>query len=86
MSPLGSCNQTTGTQPGDRLRCALMIPLSGNRNYSGGTWGYQGVYGFYTSSSPSGVYVYEIYFIAGFAQPANTNRRSDGVSVRCLKN
>ncbi len=63
----------------------LKLPLAGAR-FTSGSWYYQGSYGFYWSSSPSGTYAANLYFYSTNVAPAYTNNRAYGFSVRCLKN
>jgi hypothetical protein len=63
----------------------VIIPLAGNRNHSSGSLNNQGGNGNYWSSSPSGTNAFNLNFNSTGVNPANTNNRANGFSVRCLK-
>jgi len=86
MTTLGDCNQATGTQPYNRLRCAMMIPLSGTRSSMDGSWFYQGVNSYYWSSSPINTPAYFAQFQVDNGNIANSYSRAEAYNVRCIKN
>ena len=63
-----------------------MIPLSGYRDYSYGSWYGQGSNGYYWSSSPYSALAYLAGFYSGGGNVANYGNRAYGFSARCLKN
>ena len=79
---VGTCSQANVY---DRTRCAVNMPLSGNRNWNSGTYVGQGTYGYYWSSSPSGAGSYYAYFVVGGGNIANTYNRAVGFAVRCVR-
>jgi len=64
---------------------ALKLPLAGNRNRANGSLNNRGSNGNYWSSSPTGSNAYNLNFNSGGVNPANTNNRANGFSVRCVK-
>ena len=60
--------------------------FSGNRNNSTAGYNNQSVNGNYWSSSPYGIYGYNVNISGTQVNPLNNNNRSNGFSVRCLKN
>jgi uncharacterized protein (TIGR02145 family) len=63
---------------------SLKLPLAGNRNISNAGLYSQGSLGYYWSSSPNGTSAYYLYFTSSGVNPANTNNRANGFSVRCV--
>ncbi len=64
---------------------ALKLPYAGYRGYSNAGLIGQGSGGYYWSSTPNGIYAYNLYFNSTAVGPANNNIRAYGFSVRCLK-
>ncbi len=62
------------------------LPLLGYRNYSTAGYSNQGVYGGCWSSSPSGIYGYNVIISGSQVYPLNNDGRAHGFAVRCLKN
>ncbi len=62
----------------------LKLPVAGYRNYSDGSLGLVGSYGYYWSSTLSGAYSRRLFFGSSGAS-MNLNYRAYGCSVRCLK-
>lgn len=60
----------------------LRLPAAGFRNGNGNSY-YQGTYGYYWSSSPSGASALNVYF-NGSAAYVDTDNRVDAFSVRCV--
>ena len=64
----------------------IWYPASGYRYDSGGSLHDVGYRGFYWSVTPNGNSVYYLYFgNAGYVDPAFCDYRTEGQSVRCLK-
>jgi|GEM_PF-34847 len=63
----------------------VIIPLAGNRNRADASLNNQGSNGNYWSGSPSGTDASYLNFNSGGVNPANTNNRANGFSVRCVK-
>lgn len=64
----------------------LKLPFAGIRNWSNGYYYYQTSYAFYWSSSPWITNAYDLYFDAVNIFTTSGDYRSDGFSVRCIKN
>lgn len=65
----------------------LKLPIAGLRSYSNATFSNQGVYGPYWASSTTGTYGHAISLSSSLGVlPANSNYRTFGFPVRCLKN
>ena len=64
---------------------AVIPPAGGNRNNGDGSLNNQGGNGNYWSSSPSGTNASNLNFNGSTVNPANTNNRANGFSVRCLQ-
>lgn len=64
----------------------LKLPMAGNRSSSFGSLFAQGSDGCYWSSSPYGAVGYNLGFGSAAVNPAISNNRPTGFSVRCLKN
>ena len=62
----------------------LKLPLAGFRDYGGGGLYFQGVFGFYWSSSPDSTCAYYLVFYSGGVDPTSSSDRADGFWVRCL--
>jgi uncharacterized protein (TIGR02145 family) len=74
----------TSNNAAGALASPLKLPMTIGRNSdNGGYFGGQS-YGFYWSSSISGIYVQKLY-INGTASNIDNNIRADGMSVRCIK-
>jgi uncharacterized protein (TIGR02145 family) len=84
INPALTC--TSAWQNDTSFATALKLPLSGSRYVSTAGYNYQGVYGYYWSSSPSGIYGYSVYVSGAQVFPLGYDGRSNGFSVRCLKN
>ncbi len=63
----------------------LKLPAAGYRNRASGAMNLVGSYGSYWSSSVTGTYAYYLYVHGSGVNPANTNYRAFGFSVRCVK-
>jgi hypothetical protein len=68
------------------LSNTLKLSLAGYPLRNDGTMSNQGSYGYYCSSSPYGAYEYLLFFHSTNIYPSYTNGRSDGCSIRCIKN
>ena len=64
---------------------ALKLPLAGYRDRALGSLGHQGSAGYYWSSSPFGTFAYDLGFSSGGVDPAVSDNRAYGFSVRCVK-
>ena len=62
------------------------LPLNGFRYYADGVFFNQSSYGYYWTASPNGSYGYILNLNSSQVLPVNNNVRSNGFSVRCLKN
>jgi uncharacterized protein (TIGR02145 family) len=63
----------------------LKLPAAGNR-FSFGAPFNQGYYGLYWSNTEAGLYnAWNLYFYRGYAYTNNYYYRSDGLSLRCIK-
>jgi uncharacterized protein (TIGR02145 family) len=62
----------------------LKLPVAGYRYHSNGSLGNVGSYGYYWSGTVDGTYAQFLYFYSGLAF-MDSNRRTYGNSVRCLK-
>ncbi len=62
------------------------LRLAGFRHYSSDAYVNLGTYGYYWASSPTGTDGYDVALSATQVNPANSNNRANGLSVRCLKN
>ena len=67
------------------IRSVIMSALAGNRDNGNGTLNNQGSNGNYWSSSVTGTNAFYLNFNSGSVNPANTNNRANGFSVRCVK-
>ncbi|MFA5249768.1 MAG: reverse transcriptase domain-containing protein [Candidatus Paceibacterota bacterium] len=67
------------------INSEVIIPLAGNRNRIDAALNNRGSNGNYWSSSPSGTNASNLNFNSGGVNPANTNNRANGFSVRCVK-
>jgi uncharacterized protein (TIGR02145 family) len=63
----------------------LKIPVAGYRHRHDGSFFLVGSFGIYWSSSPLSTYAYNLFFGSGSADPADSENRADGYSVRCVK-
>jgi len=63
----------------------LKLPLAGIRGRASASLNYRGSNGYYWSGSPSGTNAANLYFNSSAVNPANTNNRANGFSVRCVK-
>jgi len=64
---------------------SLKLPTAGYRSRADGSLDSQGSYGYYWSSSPDYTNAYTLFFNSGGVNPAGSNYRAHGFSVRCLK-
>ena len=67
---------------------AAWYPAVGYRNYDSGALSNVGSYGYYWSASPypsNSLDAYNLRFYNGYVNPAHYNIRSDGYSVRCVR-
>nr|MDD3720775.1 hypothetical protein [Candidatus Gracilibacteria bacterium] len=76
---------TLGNTKGYNLRDSLKMPVSGRISVFNGAL-YDEGYGFYCSSSPGGVYEYNLYFSFDTITAGGTNSRALGFNIRCFKN
>jgi len=67
------------------LEAIIPLVVAGNRNNSNGSLNNQGSNGNYWSSSVTGSNAYDLDFLSSSVNPANNNNRTNGFSVRCLK-
>lgn len=72
-------------QKNGAIKSEVIIPLAGNRNRVDASLDNQGSNGNYWSSSPSDTNASNLNFNSGGVNPANTNNRANGFSVRCVK-
>lgn len=81
-------NDTPAGVQYDVLRSVLKLPLAGLRFGSNGQYYYQGIGGYYWSTSPNGARSRDAYFSStiGSSNIDDPNLRGHGFSVRCLKN
>ncbi|GHU68096.1 hypothetical protein FACS189413_04190 [Bacteroidia bacterium] len=63
---------------------AIFLPAAGNRNRNTGAMNNVGANGNYWSSSPTGTNSFNLNFNSGSINGANTNNRSNGLTVRCV--
>jgi retron-type reverse transcriptase len=63
---------------------ALFLPAAGNRNRNGGAQNNVGANGNYWSSTPTSTNSYNLNFNSTSINAANTNNRSNGLTVRCI--
>jgi hypothetical protein len=70
----------------DNFQSDLKLPLAGARDWSNGNLNFQGSFGYYWSSSPSGIYAWSLDFNPSNIYPANNAYHADGFSIRCFKN
>ena len=63
----------------------IFPPVSGNRNSASGVLTNRGSNGNYWSSSVNGTNAYNLNFNSSDVNPANSNNRANGFSVRCVK-
>jgi hypothetical protein len=70
----------------DRIRCMLMLPLTGQRDWFTWVYTYQWSYGYYWSSSPYNANAYLARFTSGAAIISYDFARGYGLSVRCVRN
>ncbi len=63
----------------------LKLPLAGNRTRASASLYNRGSLGHYWSGSPSGTNAAYLYFYSSAVNPANSNNRATGFSVRCVK-
>lgn len=63
---------------------ALVLPAAGGRNRSSGASYFQGSFGYYWSSSPSGAFASSVNFNSA-SLSTNTGSRASGYSVRCVQ-
>jgi uncharacterized protein (TIGR02145 family) len=69
-----------------RIESKNLFPLAGYRNYADGVFNNQSSNGYYWTASPNGSYGYNLNLNSSQVNPVNNNNRSNGFSVRCLKN
>ena len=75
-----SPNNSTGA-----FASPLKLPVAGNRSFSDGSLGYVGTYGYYWSSTVWTTGSAALYFDYSNASSGQTFFRSNGYSVRCIK-
>ena len=63
----------------------LKLTAAGYRDYGGGTLYLRGAYGYYWSSSVTGIFAFNLKFNSGGVNPADNYYRAYGFSVRCVK-
>ncbi len=73
----GNTTETTGNK--------VFFPAAGYRYYNDGSALVRGNYGYYWSSSVSGLYARTLHFYANGYMPSGGNSRAFGQSVRCVK-
>lgn len=61
------------------------FPAAGYRGSSAGVFYHLGVYGYYWSTSPNGVYGWNLTFNSISVYPSNDYRRTFGFPVRCVR-
>lgn len=69
----------------EMIDAGWMFPLAGYRYWSGGQYYYQGIYGYYWSSSPYGAYSYSAHFTSVDGSLAYRDNRENGFILRCVK-
>lgn len=72
-------------QKNGAINSEVIIPLAGNRNRASASLNNRGSNGNYWSGSPSGTNAANLNFNSSAVNPANTNNRANGFSVRCVK-
>ncbi len=77
-----STNYNAGLRIGSGTT-GLFLPAAGYRDYSDGTLGSRGYFGYYWSSTENDSYVWLLTFGNGYAD-TNFSGRTDGMSVRCV--
>lgn len=75
-----------GLQDAPGIAEAFGLPLAGYRLYSSAAYNNQSTFGYYWSASPNGTYGYLVYLSASQVVPASNFNRTNGFSVRCIKN
>jgi hypothetical protein len=71
----------------DNVTTTLFLPAGGSRGIGSGQLYYQGVGGFYWSTSIIGISsAYRLTFDSSNVNPANSNYRASGFALRCVKN
>jgi hypothetical protein len=76
---------TNGTSDDKAFASTLKLPLAGYRSRSDGSLSSQGSGGYYWSSSVTGINGYHLRFNSTSVDPAYTNSRAYGFTVRCVK-
>jgi len=70
---------------GDPCQPLLFLPAAGGRDFSGGSLGSVGTYGFYWSSTQSSTTsAYYLSFVSTSVLPSNNDGKTYGFSVRCV--
>jgi Fibrobacter succinogenes major domain (Fib_succ_major). len=82
----GATGRVSGSDPEPATKSAVIPPpVAGNRNRTSGGMNNVGSNGNYWSSSVTGTNARHLNVNGGDVNPANTNNRGNGFSVRCLK-